>query len=289
VRPARPGAAAPLVLGAALSTQLGSALATRLFTLVPPGGAAALRLAGAAAVMALLARPAALRRAWAAARRPAVALGVATAAMNVSFYEAIARIPLGAAVTLEFLGPIALAVAASRRRADVALAVTALAGVALVSGGLGGAGAAAGAGFALLAGACWAAYLVAARRLGAASSGPGGLALGLAAGAALTAPLLAVSHPATGDVAPALALGLLVGVLGNALPFSLEIAALRRAPIHVVAVLLALEPAVAALVGFAALGQGLSPAQVAGVALVVAAGAGVTRAASARATPPHGG
>jgi inner membrane transporter RhtA len=284
--PRRPELAAPLVLAASLSTQLGSALATRLFTLVPPSGATALRLAGAAAVMLVAARPAALRRAWGRARGAVLALGLASAAMNLCFYEAISRIPLGAAVTLEFLGPIAVAVAASRRRLDAVWALLALAGVALVSGGLEGASATAGAVFALLAGACWAVYLLAARRLGAASAGPGGLAAALVVGALATAPLLVVAHPAAGDLAAAVALGVAVGTLSNALAFSLEIAALRRAPITVVAVLLALDPVMAALVGLVALGQGVSAAGAAGIALVVLAGIGVTRAARAPVTPP---
>lgn len=278
----RPRQAALLVLATALSVQAGSALATRLFTLVSPAGATALRAIGAALVMLVAAGgPAAVRRVPREAMGPVVGLGLSAAAMNLCFYEAIARIPLGVAVTVEFLGPIALAAVTSHRRTDVAWAGTALAGVALVSGGLDGDVGPVGLGFALAAGAMWATYLTFARRLGHGGTGLPGLATALLIASAVTAPILAVSHPSAEDLPAALLLGLAVGTLSNALGFALEIAALRRASLTVVGVLLSVEPAIAALIGFIALDQGLAPVQAAGIALVIAAGAGVVGGAPA--------
>lgn len=283
--PSRPELAPALVVGASLSTQLASALATHLFTLVGPPGAVALRLAGATSVMLVAARPRAMRAAWARAPRAIIALGLASASMNLAFYGAIDRIPLGTAVTIEFLGPVTVSVATGRRRADLLWAVLALGGVALAAGGLGGHVDALGAGFALLAGVGFGTYLLTARRMGGTGTGTGGLAAALAVGAAAAGPLLLIAHPAAADVPQALVLGLAVGTFSNALAYALEIAALRRASLTTVGVLLALEPAIAALVGLVALGQGLAPAQVAGVALVVVAGWGAVRAARPRVEP----
>ncbi|MCC6832151.1 MAG: EamA family transporter [Thermoleophilia bacterium] len=283
---AHPRQAALLVLATALSVQAGSAVATRLFTLVDPAGATALRALGAAAIMLVAAGgPRSLRRVPREAMGTITGLGLSAAAMNLCFYEAISRIPLGAAVTVEFLGPIALAAVTTHRRSDVGWAMTALAGVALVSGGLDGDAGAVGVGFALAAGAMWATYLTFARRLGHGGTGLAGLATALVVAAAVTAPILLVSHPAAHDVPQALLLGLTVGALSNALGFALEIQALRRASLTVVGVLLSVEPAIAAIIGFVALDQGLTPVQAGGIALVVAAGAGVVRGSGGGAAP----
>ncbi len=278
--------AAALVLAASLSVQAGSALATRLFTLVGPAGAASLRLLGAAAVIAVFVGPRALRRVPRSALPTFAGLGLTAAAMNISFYEAIARIPLGPAVTVEFLGPIVLAAVTSQRRVDVAWAMLALAGVALVSGGLTDDAGIVGVAFALLAGAFWAGYLIFARRIGATGTGAAGLAVSLAIGAAAAAPILLVSHPSSADLPMAIALGLAVGTLSNALGFAFEIAALRRASLTVVGVLLALEPAIAALIGYVALGQALGVWALAGIALGVIAGAGVVRGSTSHHPAP---
>jgi len=142
-----------------------------------------------------------------------------------------------------------------------------------------------GVGFALAAGAMWATYLTFARRLGHGGTGLAGLATALVVSAAVTAPILLVSHPAAHDVPRALLLGLTVGALSNALGFALEIQALRRASLTVVGVLLSVEPAIAAIIGFVALDQGLTPVQAGGIALVVAAGAGVVRGSGGGAAP----
>jgi inner membrane transporter RhtA len=171
----------------------------------------------------------------------------------------------------------------------VGWALLALAGVALVSEGLTGGGVAGGIGFALAAGACWAGYLMFARRLGHGGTGMAGLAASLVVGALAAAPILAVSHPAAADLPAALGLGLVLGTLSTALVYAMEIAALRRASITVVGVLLALDPAVAAVIGFIALDQGLALVQLAGIALVIAAGTGVVRGAAAPVAGPGAG
>jgi len=270
-----PLAAPLLVLGAILAVQLGAAAATELFDDVGPAGAVLYRLVFAAAVLLALWRPdprGADRRSLAL-----VALfGVSLAAMNLSFYEALDRIPLGIAVTLEFIGPLGVALAASRRRLDLAWVALAAAGVVLVSGPSGDADAA-GIAFALGAGAFWAAYIVLSSRVGRAFEGGGGLALAMAVAAALMlAPGAAVGGSDLLDAELA-AIGLAVALLSSAIPYSLELEALRRMPVGVFGVLMSLEPAVAAAVGAVALSQGLNGAELAGIAAVTAASAGVLR------------
>ena len=270
-----PLAAPLLVLGAILAVQLGAAAATELFDDVGPAGAVLYRLVFAAAVLLALWRPdprGVDRRSLAL-----VALfGVSLAAMNLSFYEALDRIPLGIAVTLEFIGPLGVALAASRRRLDLAWVALAAAGVVLVSGPSGDADAA-GIAFALGAGAFWAAYIVLSSRVGRAFEGGGGLALAMAVAAALMlAPGAAVGGSDLLDAELA-AIGLAVALLSSAIPYSLELEALRRMPVGVFGVLMSLEPAVAAAVGAVALSQGLNGAELAGIAAVTAASAGVLR------------
>jgi len=264
-----------LVLTAIVSVQLGAAATTELFDDVGPGGAVLLRLAFAALVLVALWRPFPVR-----ADRRSLALvalfGVALAAMNFSFYEALDRIPLGIAVTLEFIGPLGVALAASRRRLDLIWVALAAAGVVLVSGPSGDADPA-GIAFALIAGAFWAAYIVLSSRVGRAFEGGSGLALAMAVAAALMlAPGIAIGG-ADLLVPEVAAIGFAVALLSSAIPYSLELEALRRLPVGVFGVLMSLEPAVAAAVGAVALSQGLSTAEVAGIAAVTAASAGVLR------------
>ena len=264
-----------LVLTAIVSVQLGAAATTELFDDVGPGGAVLLRLAFAALVLVALWRPFPVR-----ADRRSLALvalfGVALAAMNFSFYEALDRIPLGIAVTLEFIGPLGVALAASRRRVDLIWVALAAAGVVLVSGPSGDADPA-GIAFALIAGAFWAAYIVLSSRVGRAFEGGSGLALAMAVAAALMlAPGIAIGG-ADLLVPEVAAIGFAVALLSSAIPYSLELEALRRLPVGVFGVLMSLEPAVAAAVGAVALSQGLSTAEVAGIAAVTAASAGVLR------------
>jgi len=276
-------AAAGLVVGSVVSVQCGAALATTLFDEVGPAGAVFLRSTLGALVLLAVARGV-LRPLRGAQLRDVVLFGVALAGMNLCFYLALDRLPLGIAVTLEFVGPLSVAILGSRQRRDVIWALLAAAGILLLSGGVSGAGIdAVGAALALTAGAFWGAYILLSARVGNTSPGLGGLAVAMAISAVLLAPfgiaqgggeLLTPSH---------LAVGLAVGLLASAIPYGLELEALRRLPNAVFGVLMSLEPAVGALVGFLALSQGLAPLEAVAIGLVVAASAGALRSA---ATPP---
>jgi len=270
-----------MVLGSIVSVQTGSALATHLFDRIGTGGAAMLRSGFGAAILVLVGH-----RSLRALRRPqlhgAVLFGLILAAMNLCFYGAIDRIPLGVAVTLEFTGPLAVAVFGSRRRRDLLWAVLAAAGILLLSDGFGAGGIdALGAGLALAAGTLWGCYILQADRVGAAHPGLGGLACATAVSALLLTPV-GVAQGGADLLEPAvLAAAAAVGLLSAAVPYALELEALRRLPNAVFGVLMSLEPGVAALIGFLALSQGLAAREVVAIALVVAASAGALRSAAA--------
>ena len=276
-----PAVAVSMVLGSITSVQCGAALATTLFARVGSEGAVFLRgTFGALILLAVAHRDVAkLRR---SDLRDIVLFGITLAAMNACFYAAIERLPLGIAVTLEFSGPLAVAIFGSRQRRDLVWAALAALGILLLSGLLGG-GASIdllGAVLALTAGAFWAAYILLSARVGGRSEGLGGLAMAMAISAVLLAPAgIAVGGgELTGG--GVLARGLAVGALSSAFPYALEIEALRRLPNAVFGVMMSLEPGVAALVGFIALGQGLSWLEAVAIAMVVAASAGALRSAS---------
>ncbi|MDP9188717.1 MAG: EamA family transporter [Actinomycetota bacterium] len=273
-----------LVLGAVLSVQLGAAAATTLFDEIGPGGTVFYRLLFAALVLLAIWRPRPADVPGRSAAWLAVLFGVALAAMNFSFYEALDRIPLGVAVTLEFVGPLGVALWASRRRHDVLWVVLAAAGVVLLAGPLGSSPDALGVVFALTAGLFWGAYILISSRVGQEFSGGTGLALAMAVAAALMlAPGIALGGDDLLD-ARVIAIGAAVAMLSSLIPYSLELEALRRMPVGVFGVLMSLEPGVAAVVGLLALGQGLAPAEAAGIALVMAASVGALRQPGAR--PP---
>jgi inner membrane transporter RhtA len=261
------------VLGGVFSVQLGAAVAFGLFDEVGPAGTVFLRLALSAVLLCAIWRPA-VRGRSASDLRLAAMFGIALAAMNFSFYEALDRIPLGIAVTCEFVGPLAVAVAGSHRRLDLAWVALAALGILSLSPGFGGSIDGLGVLFAFIAGAFWAAYIVLTASVGRRFPGGSGLALALAIG---TVPLIPVgiadggANLLDGEV---LLAGLGVAVLSSAIPYSLELEALRRLATGTFGVLMSLEPAVAALVGFVVLGQDLSAAEVVGIALVVVASAG---------------
>lgn len=266
-----------MVLGSIVSVQSGAALATKLFDRVGPGGATMLRsVFGAAILLAVSHRSLrALRRSQ---LRDVVLFGLILAGMNVCFYAAIDRIPLGVAVTLEFTGPLAVAVLGSRRRRDLLWALLAAAGILLLSDGFGAGGIdALGAGLALLAGALWGCYILQSARVGASYPGLGGLACATTISAMLVAPI-GIGQGGWDLFDPAvLAIGVGVGLLSSAIPYALELEALRRLPNAVFGVLMSLEPAVAALIGFLALSQDLAATEVVAIGLVVAASAGALR------------
>jgi inner membrane transporter RhtA len=275
-----------LAVTAATSVQFGAALATTLFPLVGPTGTVALRFVGAAVVLVLLTR--AWRVHWSARdARTVVAFGLVFVAMNLSLYVAISRLPLATAVTLEFLGPLGVAITTAPSWRQRAWSVPAAAGVLLIGGSL-QADDLVGVVAALAAAVAWASYILLSRRMGTSSHGLAGLALATCLGAVLTVPLgisvagAALVHPRT------LALGLLVGVVSSAIPYSLDLLALRRLPTAVFGVLTSLNPALAALAGLVVL-QELPPArQLAGITLVVVASIGVTlTGTSIRLRPPR--
>jgi inner membrane transporter RhtA len=269
-----------LVMGAVVSVQVGAAAATSLFDELGPTGTVLLRTAFAALILVAIWRPR-LPRAANAPLGDAVLFGLALAGMNSSFYAALDRIPLGIAVTFEFTGPFAVAVAASRRRVDLAWVAMAASGILLLSPGVHGSLDGLGVAFALLAGAFWAIYIVLAARVGRAFSGGEGLALAMAVAALVLVPVGVAGGGAHLARPGLLAMGLLVAVLSSAIPYSLELEALRRLQKGTFGVLMSLEPAVAALVGLVVLGQDLSATEVVAIALVVAASAGALGTAEA--------
>ncbi|MFE0453456.1 DMT family transporter [Streptomyces sp. NPDC058914] len=265
-----------LVLAGGLSVQFGGALAVTLMPRAGALGVVALRLLVAAVVLLVVCRPR-LRGHSRADWGTVVVFGVTMAAMNGLFYQAVARIPLGPAVTLEVLGPLALSVLASRRAINLVWAGLALAGVFLLGGGGFGALDPVGVAFALGAGAMWAAYIVFSARTGRRFPQADGLALAMAVGALLFLPLgIAESGMKLADPVT-LGLGAAVALLSSVLPYTLELLALRRLPASTFAVLMSLEPAIAATAGFLVLGQALSATEAAAIALVIAASMGAVR------------
>jgi inner membrane transporter RhtA len=261
------------VLGAATSIQLGAATATTLFDELGLAGTVLLRLLFAAiALMALWRSP--FRGHSALAWRLIIAFGLVVAGMNMSFYSAIDRIPLGIVTALAFIGPLAVAVWTSRQASDILWIVLAAAGVVLLSPGVGQSVEALGVAFALLAGAFWGTYIVTSARVGQAFEGGHGLALAMTVGAVIMLPVGVVSGGSALLRPELLAVGLAVALLSTALPYSLELEALRRLPAGTVGVLMSMQPAVAVVVGLVALDQGLTATELLAVGLIVIASAG---------------
>ncbi|MFJ5995805.1 EamA family transporter [Streptomyces sp. NPDC092370] len=276
--PGRLGSLGPvgLVLAGGISVQFGGALAVTLMPRAGALGVVALRLLVAAVVLLLVCRPR-LRGHSRADWGTVVVFGITMAAMNGLFYQALARIPLGPAVTLEVLGPLALSVFASRRAINVVWAALALAGVFLLGGGGFSGLDPIGTAFALGAGAMWAAYIVFSARTGRRFPQADGLALAMAVGAVLFLPLGIAESGAKLLDPVTLGLGAAVALLSSVLPYTLELLALRRLPASTFAILMSLEPAIAATAGFLILDQVLSAAEAAAIALVVAASMGAVR------------
>ncbi|MEV5815395.1 EamA family transporter [Streptomyces mutabilis] len=265
-----------LVLAGGLSVQFGAALAVSLMPRAGALGVVTLRLAVAALVLLLVCRPR-LRGYSRADWGTVVVFGIAMAGMNGLFYQAVDRIPLGPAVTLEVLGPLALSVFASRRAVNLVWAGLALAGVFLLSGGGFDSLDPVGAAYALAAGVMWAAYILFSARTGRRFPQADGLALAMAVGAVLFLPLGIAESGAELIDPVTLALGAGVALLSSVLPYTLELLALRRLPAPTFAILMSLEPAIAAAAGFLILDQALSATQAAAIALVIAASMGAVR------------
>jgi inner membrane transporter RhtA len=268
-----------LVLAGGISVQFGGALAVSLMPRAGALGVVALRLAVAALVLLVVCSPR-LRGHSRTDWGTVVVFGITMAAMNGLFYQSVARIPLGLAVTLEVLGPLALSVLASRRAVNLVWAGLALCGVFLLGGGGGGGFGdldPVGVAFALSAGAMWAMYIVFSARTGRRFPQADGLALAMAVAAVLFLPL-GVIESGTRLLDPTtMALGAAVAILSSVLPYTLELLALRRLPASTFAVLMSLEPAIAATAGFLILNQTLSMTESLAIALVIGASMGAVR------------
>lgn len=268
--------AAWLVLGGIVTLQVGAAIAKDLFHLLPPTALVWMRLVTSAVIFGAVVRPRVRghsRRDWLVV----LGFGVCLMTMNFAIYQAFARIPLGIAVTIEFLGPLTVAVLGSRRPRDLVWVVLAGLGVALLGmsrSNLTGAGVA----FALLAGVGWAGYILFSAATGRRWPGLSGLVLASAVGAVLMAPP-AIAAAGSRLLEPrVLLLGVAVGLLSSVIPYSLELTALRRMPPRVFGVLMSLEPAAAAVAALVLLGELLTGWQWLALACVVAASVGAARA-----------
>lgn len=265
-----------LVLGAITSIQFGAALGATLFDRLGPGGAVTERLVTGAIVLLLIWRP----RVRGRSRRElllAALFGLILGCMNLSFYEAIDRIPLGIAVAIEMVGPLAVAVGGSRRPRDLVWVALAAAGIlALTRGqthGLDGLGIA----FALAAGCLWGCYILVNARVGRTFSGGTGLAMAMVVASAVALPFGIAQAGGQLLALHSIVVGGVVGLLSSAIPYTLEMESLRRIAAPVFGVLMSLEPAVAAVAGFLVLDQGLGARTLGGIALVVLASVGASR------------
>jgi len=278
------GTAIGLVLIGIASVQLGAGVAKNLFDEISPTGIVWLRLASSSLVLLLIARPrlgGRDRRDW----LTVLGFGVSLALMNWAIYQSFSRIPIGIAVTIEFIGPLAVAVLGSRRPRDLVWVGLAGAGVLLL-----GAERAdldpVGVAFALVAGACWAGYIVLSTHTGRRWEGLDGLAVASVIAVLLLSPaLVGIDRDPLVDPRIIL-LGAAIGLLSSVIPYSCELIALRRLRPALFGILMSLEPAAAALAGLVVVGEHLSAVQWAAVGCVVAASVGATRAAAPAEPPP---
>ncbi len=269
-----------LVVTGALSVQFGAAIAVLLFPRVGALGVVSLRLALSAIPLLLIFRPRLTGRDrgdW----QLVLAFGGVLAGMNVLFYQAIDRIPLGAAVTIEVLGPLALSVFSSRKWLSWVWAALALAGVVLLGGGLSGLNLA-GVLFALGAGVLWAAYILLSARSGARFQGADGLALSMGVATVLTLPLGILAAGSVLFQPGVLLIGLAIAVLSSSIPYTLELFALRTIPASTFAILVSLGPAIGAASGFLILHQRIGPTDLVAMSMVIVASAGAVLTSSGR-------
>jgi len=273
-----------LVLIGILSVQFGAVISKGQFGEIPPVGMVFLRLTTSSLILLAVVRPR-LRGRPVTDWRPVLALGFALGAMNWAFYESFARIPLGVAVTIEFVGPLSLAAVGSRRPRDLVWVGLAALGITLFGAGLFDVGPTkvdpVGFGLALLAGGCWALYVISTAATGRRWAGVEGLAVASTIATLAIAPFAVVAAGERLLEPRLLALGALVGVLSSVIPYSCEMVALRTLPPRVFGILMSLEPAAAALAAAVVLSEFLTPLQLLAMACVVAASVGATRTESA--------
>jgi inner membrane transporter RhtA len=271
------GGGVALILGSVTSLQFGAALAATLFPIVGPVAVVMLRLGVAAIVLSII-RPPGIRGRTIRMSGVAIALGLIMAVMNLSLYEAIDRLPLGVVITVEFLGPLGVALAGSRRWIDAALAMTAAGGVGLLAGGVHDLDAV-GLAAALLAAGCWAVYIVLNRSLGRQQT-EGGLAIAAIVAALALLPLALFQVGAEIFRPRVLVLGAAVGLLCSVVPYTTDMLALRRIPVGLFGVMMSIHPATAALAGFIVLHEALTPWQLVGIGMVIAASTAATMLAN---------
>ncbi|WP_051166322.1 EamA family transporter [Amycolatopsis orientalis] len=260
---------AAMLLGSALSNQVGAATAALAFPVLGPPGVVAVRQWVAAAVLLAVGRPR-LRTFTARQWRPVLGLAAVFATMNLSLYTAIDRIGLGLAVTLEFLGPLTIALAGSRRRTDLACAVAAAVAVGALTRPQPSTDYL-GIGLALLAASCWACYILLNRTVGRRLPGAAGSAAAAGVSGLLYVPIglfAMLQHPPT---AGALGAALTAGLLSSALPFLVDLVALRRVPAQFFGAFMSVNPVMAALVGLVVLDQRLDAVAWAAIGVIVAA------------------
>ena len=266
------------LLLALCSFSFGASLAKGIFPVIGPEGATTLRLVVSAIILTATFRPWRfdLKKDWV----PLLAYGVTLGTMNLTFYKALETIPIGIAIAIEFMGPLGLALATSRRRIDLLWIALAVAGLALLLpiGGFSKALDWHGVLWALIAGALWVAYILFGKRAGR-TLGASAVAIGMITGAILIAPI-GIVHAGTKLLdLHILGIGLLVGLFSSAIPYALEMVALRNLPPATYGILCSAEPAVGALMGFVFVGQILLPLQWLAIALVVAASVGAAMGA----------
>jgi threonine/homoserine efflux transporter RhtA len=272
---------AAMILTGIVSVQFGAGLAAKLFGQIPPAAVTGLRLWTSAAAMVALSgtgftrsvRDLRQRRAFADAAI-AGSFGISLCVMNFSIYQSFARIPLGIAVTIEFLGPLAVAVAGSRHLRDIGWVVLAAAGVVLLTQGGHGHLNVIGVLFAVLAAVCWAAYIVLSKATGRRFPGSAGLAIAMVVAAVLITPPAVIAGGGAMFRPAILATGAAIGILSSVIPYRLELESLRRMPTRLFGVWMSLEPAVAALIGVVMLGQQLSVVEWVAIGCVMMACAG---------------
>jgi threonine/homoserine efflux transporter RhtA len=277
---------AAMIFTGIVSVQFGAGLADRLFGQIPPAAVTGLRLWTAAVAMVVLSGRGFTSSVGELKRRKAVkdtaiacSFGLALGVMNFSIYQAFARIPLGVAVTIEFLGPLAVAVAGSRHLADIGWVVLAGTGVVLLTQGGHGHLDLTGVIFAAVAGACWAGYIVLSSATGRRFPGSAGLAIAMVVSAVVVTPPALIAGGSAMFRPAVLATGVAIGVLSSVIPYWLELESLRRMPMRLFGVWMSLEPAVAALIGLVMLSQHLTIVEWAAICFVMVACAGAAQGA----------